>query len=80
MDLHIFEIISKLMDLDLHIFEIMSKIIDLNVQIIDLQLQIKDLGVKSMIFEIFSKIWRSNPVNLSLGRKWKLKIIITQAA
>ena len=46
LDLHIFEIISKIMNLDFHIFQIISKIIDLDVQIIDLDVQIKDLDVQ----------------------------------
>ena len=64
---------TNLPDLDLHIFEIISKIIDLDVQILDFDFQINDLNVqiygfwkylknwrsKSMSFEIFVKIWRS---------------------
>ena len=40
LDLHIFEIISKINDLDLQIFEMLPKIIDLDIQIIDLEFQI----------------------------------------
>ena len=44
LDLHIFEILSKIMHLDLLIFENISKIIDLDIQILDLELQIDKLN------------------------------------
>ena len=43
LNLHIFEIIWKIIDLDLQIFDIISTIIDLNLQIFDLEIQIKGL-------------------------------------
>ena len=57
------------MDLDLHIFEIISKIIDLDVRIIDLELQLKDLDIQIYDFEIISKIRRSKSCPFVTGQK-----------
>ena len=46
--------------LDLHVFEIISKIMDLDIQVIDLEVQLMDLGVQIIDLELTQRFGRPN--------------------